>query len=138
MATAPCDGQNNPPALPLIFVEMPPPLACLHCAATQASVRRDRQIQATRLGYPADCVCCDCETGHACPQCLGENLEYGRYDYGTDPETGYAHNGERYYCRDCGAVCDVDDTVPALVMLPQPSRKPMVSADLPADWPEVA
>jgi hypothetical protein len=27
-----------------MLVEMPPPLACLHCAATQATVRRDRQI----------------------------------------------------------------------------------------------
>jgi hypothetical protein len=90
MTSSPCDGHNNPPALPLILVEMPPPLACLHCAATQASLRRDRQILAARLGYPADCVCCDCETGHACPRCLGENLEYGSYDYGTGRETGYA------------------------------------------------
>jgi hypothetical protein len=44
MTTSPCDGQNHPPAIPLILVEMPPPLACLHCAATQATVRRDRQI----------------------------------------------------------------------------------------------
>ena len=138
MTTFPCEEQNNPPALPLVIVEMPPPLACLHCAATQATVRRDRQIQAALLGYPADCVCCDCETGPACPQCRGENLEYGAYDCGTDRETGYADCGERYYCRDCGASGDVDDTVPALVMLPQPIRKPMASADGPADWPEVA
>jgi hypothetical protein len=37
-------------------------------------------------------------------------------------ETGYADSGERYYCRDCGGAGDVDDTVPALVMLPQPIR----------------
>jgi uncharacterized protein YbaR (Trm112 family) len=120
-----------------MLVEMPPPLACLHCAATQATVRRDRQILAARLGSPADCVCCDCDTDHACPQCLGENLEYGSYDYGTDRVTGYADFGERYYCRDCGAAGEADDTIPALVMLPQPIRKPMMSAGGPADWPEV-
>jgi uncharacterized protein YbaR (Trm112 family) len=100
-------------------------------------VRRDRQILAARLGSPADCVCCDCDTDHACPQCLGENLEYGSYDYGTDRVTGYADFGERYYCRDCGAAGEADDTIPALVMLPQPIRKPMMSAGGPADWPEV-
>jgi len=137
MTTSPCDGQNHPPAIPLMLVEMPPPLACLHCAATQATVRRDRQILAARLGSPADCVCCDCDTDHACPQCLGENLEYSSYDYGTDRVTGYADFGERYYCRDCGAAGEADDTIPALVMLPQPIRKPMMSAGGPADWPEV-
>ena len=85
--------------------------------------RRDRQIRYARLGYPSDCVCCDCETGNACPNCLGENLEYGTYDFGTDRETGYVDSGERYYCRDCGASGDVDDTVPALVMLPQATPK---------------
>ena len=135
MTTSPYEGQNTPPALPPV-VEMPP--ACLHCAATQATVRRDRQIQAALLGYPTDCVCCDCETGPACPQCRGENLEYGTYDCGTDRETGYADCGECYYCRDCGGTGDVDDTVPGLVLLPQIIRRPMTSASGPADWPEVA
>jgi hypothetical protein len=91
-------------------------------------VRRDRQILEARLGYQADCVCCDCETGNACPKCLGENLEYETYDFGIDRGTGYADSGERYYCRDCGATGEVDDTVAALVMLPQPTRQPMTSA----------
>src|SRR5450755_2467479 len=83
--------------------ETPPPLACLHCAATQAAVRTDRQILANRLGYPAQCVCCDCEIVNTCPQCSGENLGSGTYDYGIDRDTGYADSGERYHCRDCGA-----------------------------------
>ena len=74
--------------------DTPPPLACLHCAATQASVLRDRQILYARLGYPSDGVCCDCETGNACSNCLGESLEYGTYDFGSDRETGYADSGE--------------------------------------------
>src|ERR1017187_2537703 len=123
MTTSPVAGQNCLPTLSLTLLESPPPLACLHCAATQATVRRDRQILYARLGYPSDCVCCDCETGNACPNCLGENLEYGTYDFGTDRETGYVDSGERYYCRDCGASGDVDDTVPALVILPQATPK---------------
>ena len=112
--------------------------ACLHCGGTLASVRRDRQILEARIGYPADCVCCDCETGNACPQCRSENLDYGSFDYGTQPETGYADFGERFRCLDCGAIGDVDDTYPVLVMLPHPTRKPVASASLPADLPEVA
>ena len=80
----------------------------------------------------------DCETGNACPQCLGENLAYEAYDFGTHRETGYADSGERFYCRDCGTTGDVDDTVAALVMLPQPTRQPMTPADVPAELPEVA
>jgi len=49
-------------------IETLPPLACLHCAATQATVRRDRQIADALLGYPTECVCCDPETGDACPR----------------------------------------------------------------------
>jgi hypothetical protein len=138
MTTSPCDGQNCLPTLPLVVPETPPPLACLHCAATQDTVRRFRQILDARLGYPAHCVCCDCETSNACPKCLGENLAYATYDFGTDPETGYADFGERYYCRDCGATGDVDDTVAAPVRLPQLTRKPMTPARGPAELPEVA
>ena len=90
MTTSPFDGQHCLPTLSLMLPDTPPPLACLHCAATQASVLRDRQILDARLGYLAQCVCCDCETGNACPQCLGENLEYETYDFGTGRETGYA------------------------------------------------
>jgi hypothetical protein len=118
-------------------METLPPLPCFHCAATQATVRRERQILEVRLGYQAPCVCCDCKTGNACPNCLGENLEYETYDFGTDRETGYADSGERYYCRDCGATGNADDTVAALVMLPQPTRKPMTPASEPAGLPEV-
>jgi hypothetical protein len=73
MTTSHCDGQSSLPMFPRT-AETPPPLVCLHCGATQATVRRDRQILSVRLGYPADCVCCYCETGNACPRCLGENL----------------------------------------------------------------
>ena len=94
MTLSPVAGQNCLPTPSLILLETPPPLACLHCAATQATVRRDRQILDARLDYRSDCVCCDCETGNACPNCLGENLEYGTYDFGPDRETGYADSGE--------------------------------------------
>jgi|ERR1039457_838047 hypothetical protein len=52
MTTSPVAGQNCLPTLSLTLLESPPPLACLHCAATQATVRRDRQILYARLGYP--------------------------------------------------------------------------------------
>src|ERR1017187_6185349 len=94
MTPSPADGQNCLPTLSLMLPDTPPPLACLHCAATQASVLRDRQILYARLGYPSDGVCCDCETGNACSNCLGESLEYGTYDFGSDRETGYADSGE--------------------------------------------
>jgi hypothetical protein len=42
MTTFHCDGPNSLP-----------PLVGLHCAATQATVRRDRQILSARLGYPS-------------------------------------------------------------------------------------
>src|SRR5450755_3614054 len=103
--------QNCSPTPSLIFLDTPPPLACLHCAATQATVLRDRQILDARAGYHTQCVCCDCETGSACPKCRGEHLEYGPFDGGTDPLSGYADSGERYYCRDCGATGDVDGTL---------------------------
>jgi hypothetical protein len=67
LQTSHCDGQSRLPMFPRT-AEMPPPLVCLHCGATQATVRRDRQILNARLGYPADCVCCYCETGNACPR----------------------------------------------------------------------
>jgi hypothetical protein len=82
-------------------IETLPPLACLHGAATQASMRRERQIADALLGYPTECVCCDPETGNACPQCGSPNLAYGSYDCGCDSETGYADAGERYRCLDC-------------------------------------
>jgi hypothetical protein len=77
------------------------------------------------LGYDTHCVCCDPETGKACPQCGSQNLAYGSYDGGCDSETGYADAGERYRCLDCGSTGDVDDAAPALVMLAQEPRKPI-------------
>jgi hypothetical protein len=131
-------GQNCPPTPSLIFLDTPPPLACLHCAATQATVLRDRQILDARTGYPTQCVCCDCETGSACPKCLGEHLEYGPFDGGTDPVSGYADSGERYHCRDCDATGDVDETLAVLVMLPQPAHLAIELAGVPANLPEMA
>jgi hypothetical protein len=138
MTTSPFDGPICLPTLPLMLRETPPPVACLHCTATRASVQRDRQAADALLGYATYGGCCDPETGNACPKCLAETLEYGTYDFGTDRETGYADCGERYYCRDCGASGDADDTVAALVMLPQPARKPMTPANGPLELPEVA
>jgi hypothetical protein len=115
-----------------------PPLICLHCAATQATVRRDRLTLDVPAGYPTQCVCCDCETGKACPKCLGENLEYERFDGGTDAHSGYADSGERYQCRDCGATGDVGDTLAVLVMLPQPAHLATQLAAVPANLPGMA
>ena len=108
--TFPLDHRPSPTVLgpqmpaPGTRIETLPPLACLHCAATQATVRRERQIAEALLGEPIQRGCCDletgdCETGNACPRCLGENLEYGTYDWGTDRQTGYADSDERYYPR---------------------------------------
>ena len=119
--SSPIDLQNGISTVRPVMLETSPPLVCLHCAATQATVLRDRQILDARAGYPTQCVCCDCETGSACPKCRGERLEYGPFDGGTDPLSGYADSGERYYCRDCGATGDLDDTLAVLVMLPQPA-----------------
>jgi len=105
-----------------------PSPACLYCAGTQASVRRQREIQAARLGYPTAGVCCVCDTSPACPRCLAEHLEYGSYDFGTDPQTGYADAGERYYCPDCGATGDGDDLAAVPLPLDEPRRMPMVTA----------
>jgi len=138
MTAARLEGQNCPPTPSLIRLDTLPPLACLHCAATEATVLRDRQILDARAGYATQCVCCDCETGSACPKCLGEHLEYGPFDGGTDPLSGYADSGERYYCRDCGATGDVDDTLAVLVMLPQPAHRAIELAGVPANLPELA
>jgi len=100
-------------------------------------MRGDRQILDDRLGDAASCVCCDGETSYTCPMCLGQNLEYASYDFGADRETGYADSGERYWCRDCGATGDADDTV-TLTVPPPPTRKPMKPAVGPAALPEVA
>jgi hypothetical protein len=132
MTTSPFDAQNCIPALGTL-----PPLACLYCGATQATVRRCPQILDPRLGYPSHCACCDCETDNACPKCRGENLEYGAYESATDRETGYADFGERYYCRDCGATGDLDDTVAELAMLPQRAHR-LAPASMPAELSEVA
>ena len=120
------------------LIEMPAPLACLYCAATQASVLRQREIIDARMGYSTECVCCDCETGNACPHCLSENLEYESYDFGSDSETGYSDSGERYRCRDCRATGDAEDTIRVPAMLPQPMRKPIMATGAAADLPEVA
>jgi hypothetical protein len=95
---------------PLSRIETRAPLACLHCAGTQATVLRDRQNADNLLGYANHCVCCDPETGNACPQCGSQNLEYGSYDGICDSETGYADAGDRYRCLDCGSTGDVDET----------------------------
>jgi hypothetical protein len=81
-------------------------------------------------------------------ECLDRGSPYWFFCYRQEPSrvprsseclrNVQADFGERYYCRDCGAAGDADDTIPALVMLPQPIRKPMMSAGGPADWPEVA
>ena len=138
MTAARLEGQNCPPTPSLILLDTPPPLACLHCASTQATVQRDRQILDARAGYPTQCVCGDCETGSACPQCRGEHLEYGPFDGGTVPLTGYADFGERYHCRDSGATGDVDHTLAVLVMLPQPAHLATQLACRPANLPEMA
>jgi hypothetical protein len=78
------------------------------------------------------------EAGNTCPQCRSENLAFGTYDFGTERETGYADSGERYYCRDCGATGDVDDSVAAPPRLPQPVPTPRTPVSVPADLPEVA
>jgi hypothetical protein len=137
MTTSPFDAQNCLPTLPPVSLGTPPPVACLHCGATQATMRRDRQILDARLGYRAHGACCECETDNACPKCRGENLEYGAYESATDRETGYADFGERYYCRDCGATGHLDDTVAVLATLPQPARR-MAPASMPAELSEVA
>jgi hypothetical protein len=90
MTIFPVAGQNCLPTLALVLLESLPPLACLHCAATRATVLRGRQILDAHLGYPSDSVCCEHETGSVCPHCRSENLECGAYDCGTDRETGYA------------------------------------------------
>ena len=125
------------PLRPPMLIETPGPLACLHCAATHARVLRQREIIAARMGGATKCVCCDCETGNACPHCLSEKLEYEAYDFGSDSETGYSDSGERYHCRDCGATGDVEDAVPALVMPLQPMQKPIMATGA-ADVLEVA
>jgi hypothetical protein len=121
-----------------LHIETKPPLACLHCGGTQATVRRDRQIADARLGYATYCVYCDPETGNDCPQCGSQNLEYGTCDSACDPDTGYMDPAERYRCLDCGSTGDVDDTAPALMMLAQEPRKPMTPADSAAGLPDVA
>jgi hypothetical protein len=142
--TFPLDQRPSPTVLgpqmpaPGTRIETLPPLACLHCAATQATVRRERQIADALLGYPTDCVCCDPETGNACPQCGSPNLAYGSYDFGCDAGTGYADAGESYRCLECGATGDVDDAASALVMLAQEPRKPMTQANSAASLPDVA
>jgi hypothetical protein len=142
--TFPLDHRPSPTALgpqmpaPGTRIETLPPLACLHCAATRATVRRERQIADALLGYPTDGVCCDPETGNACPQCGSPNLAYGSYDFGCDSETGYADAGERYRCLECGAAGDVDDAASAQVMLAQEPRKPMTQANSAARLPDVA
>jgi hypothetical protein len=117
-------------------IETLPPLACLHCAATQATVRRDRQIADALLGYPTECVCCTRKPATPAPG--SQNLAYGSYDCGYDSETGYADAGERYRCLDCGSTGDVDDAAPALAMLAQEPRKPMTIAHSAAELPDVA
>jgi hypothetical protein len=136
IATSPGGGQDRLPPLLLMLPEAPP--ACLYCAATQATVRRQRQILDARLGDSAPCVCCDGETSYTCPLCLGQNLEYASYDFDTDTETGYADSGERYWCRDCGATGDAEDTAVMPAMLAPPTRKPMTPACGQAELPQVA
>ena len=138
IATSPGGGQDRLPSLPIVLPETSPPPACRYCAATQATVRRQRQILDARLGDSAPCVCCDGETSYTCPMCLGQNLEYASYDFDTDTETGYADSGERYWCRDCGATGDAEDTAVMPAMLAPPTRKPMTPACGQAELPQVA
>jgi hypothetical protein len=107
------------PAQPILS-DAPSSPACLYCVATQASVLRQREILELQMGYSTECVCCHCQTGNACPQCLSENLANESYDFGSDPVTGYSDSGERYRCRDCGATGEMEDTAPVPVILPQP------------------
>ena len=113
-------------------------MLCPHCNQGIQGCDLPRQIADALLGYPTECVCCDPETGNACPQCGSPNLAYGSYDCGCDSETGYADAGERYRGLECGATGDVDDAAPALVMLAQESRKPMTQANSAARLPDVA
>jgi len=96
-------------------IETLPPLACLHCAATQATMRRERQIADALWATRPSASAATRKRGNACPQCGSPNLAYGSYDCGCDSETGYADAGERYRCLDCGSTGDVDDAAPALV-----------------------
>lgn len=63
-----------------------------------------------------------------CPECAGTDLRGVRYDFGTDPETGYREAGERFACRTCGATGDVSEVIAAPEM---PSAKPMGVAEAP-------
>jgi len=50
--SSPIDLQNGISTVRPVMLETSPPLVCLHCAATQATVLRDRQILDARAGYP--------------------------------------------------------------------------------------
>jgi hypothetical protein len=69
------------------------------------------------------------ETAPRCPECASTALHATRYDFGTDPETGYHECGERFECRACGATGDAAEVTQAREL---PAGKPMGVAEVAA------
>jgi hypothetical protein len=101
--------QNQQPQL----IDLPIPMQCFHCASTQATVLRDREIACERR-YPGtdDCICCTPNSDYHCPVCNSGKLQFAMHYASRDYETGYDDGGEVYRCEACGATGEVEEAAP--------------------------
>ena len=96
------------PQQPLL-IETRIPMQCFHCASTQFTVLRDREIARERK-YPGaeTTICCTPDSDYRCPACNSSKLQFAmRYASAEGEETG-----EVYHCETCGAIGDVEDAAP--------------------------
>jgi hypothetical protein len=95
----------------LQLIDLSAPPQCFHCASTQATVLRDREIIDARFGdYPgwSEAPCCTPDSDYRCPACNSGKLQFAmRYASAEGEETG-----EVYRCETCGTTGDVEDAAP--------------------------
>src|ERR1019366_3837036 len=110
MTTFTIDNQHSltvlePPQMhaPLTLIETLPPLACLHCASTQATCGGTAQSPTPYWATPATADAATRRPATLAPGAAARIWSIGTYDFGSDSETGYADAGEHYRCLDCGS-----------------------------------
>jgi hypothetical protein len=94
-----------------ILIEIPVPARCVHCASTQATVLRDREMIDGRFGdYPGWSVapCCTPESDYRCGQCGSGKLQFAMHYASAEGDD----SREVYRCEACGCIGDAEDAAP--------------------------
>lgn len=113
------------------LIELPISTQCFHCASTQQTVLRDREVIVARMKYSTECVCCSPDSESRCPHCGSGSLEFGMH-YATSQDD---QGGEVFRCKACGATGEADDAAPPVQPWAELAAVAERREPLPRIWP---